>query len=189
MEQEIKPAIQENPKRNPNGTFPAGVSGNPGGENGQQKGWQRFGPRAQRFLNMSADDLSDLLNDKKRRNQLSSYDLHIARRVQNMAMAESTTEVRTEGESVLNRVEGEPKKSLALTGDEGGAIQHDHTIAASDKAFEFLAAVAAARQSGLQSPIPLDGEPSQAGATDAAGGLADMADPGGQGLGQNPDRG
>lgn len=187
MEQENDPQTQ-GIKRNPDGTFIKGVSGNPGGGE-QHKGWQKFGPRAQRFLNMSADDLSDLLNDKKRRNQLSSYDLHIARRVQNMAMAESTTEVRTEGESVLNRVEGEPKKSIALTGDEGGPIQHDHTVAASDKAFEFLAAVAAARQSGLQPPVPLGGEPGQAGATDAAGGLADMADPGGQGLGQNPDRG
>jgi hypothetical protein len=55
-----EPAKQEIVKRNPDGTWPPGQSGNPVGSNGTARGYQKGATRMRHYLNMSAKEVRDL---------------------------------------------------------------------------------------------------------------------------------
>lgn len=76
--------MTEDTSRNPDGTFAEGNNANPNGQNGHPKGWQRYGTRLQKWLEMSGDELILLANDKPRLNKLSVIDIAAIRHAKGM---------------------------------------------------------------------------------------------------------
>lgn len=112
-QQMVEPAMQENEKnnskRNADGTFPEGVSGNPSGTNGHQAGWQRYGDRLQKFLDLPYEDLVLLCANKAKFRKLSSIDRASAS--QALAIGKGSRQSR-ERELGIDRIEGRATQKL-----------------------------------------------------------------------------
>jgi hypothetical protein len=96
--------------RNPDGTFAAGNVSNPEGKNGHLPGWQRYGDRLQKWLNMPVTELLALAGDEKRKAELSTID---AICVQHVANSIAGKNILPERKELIDRIEGTPKQTIS----------------------------------------------------------------------------
>jgi len=110
--------------RNPDGTWPRGQSGNPAGVNNRARGWQRYGERVQKWLDMPIKDLLALATDEQAKSELSTID---AICVQHIANSVTGKQVLPERKELLDRIEGAPKQVIDLTSRPAPKIADDAT--------------------------------------------------------------
>lgn len=87
---------------------------NPEGKNGHLKGWQRYGDRLQGWLDKPADEIAELVGDKRARGKLSSIDVACLRQAAEIIGGKAWLEALEKG---LDRIEGKPKQTVAHGGD------------------------------------------------------------------------
>lgn len=108
-------------KRNEDGTFKDGHTGNPEGVNGHARGWQRYGDRAQKLAERysTAEILLFGSDPVVRAAKLSYWDsvivLHMARMIDpKLTETDSGADsVNRERSAMLDRIEGAPKQTIA----------------------------------------------------------------------------
>lgn len=101
------------PKRNEKGQLLPGETANPTGANGHNAGWQRYGDRIQKWLEMPFVELKALADTPAKFDALSSIDRRAAQHVIDMQSAEFSHR-RLSSEDALNRIEGRPTQKVDL---------------------------------------------------------------------------
>lgn len=99
--------------RKADGTFAPGNKANPTGENGHTKGWQRYGTRILKWLEMPVGDIAALAQNEEELAKLSSID---AICVQHVANAMHGRNVLAERRELIDRIEGTPKQTIEHQG-------------------------------------------------------------------------
>lgn len=95
--------------RDENGCLLPGHTANPDGNNGHNKGWQRYGTRIQKWLHLNGDEVNEILNDKSRLGKLSTIDIICLKHIQGTMVGEK---IKDERESLLDRIEGKPDTKI-----------------------------------------------------------------------------
>src|ERR1700733_12272669 len=92
------------PREN-DGRWKQGVTPNPEGLNGHLKGWQRYGQRVQKWLELPVEELMALAGDEKRKAKLSTIDAICVQHVVNTIIGKAVLPERNE---LRARIEGRP---------------------------------------------------------------------------------
>jgi len=99
---------------------------NPTGLNGHTKGYQPYGIRSRYWLeNFTAEEIEEIVNDKAKYGKLSSYDAMVIKHVAR-ALGIDVDANSSERESLLSRIEGQPKATVDI--NHGGKVQFDGQI-------------------------------------------------------------
>jgi hypothetical protein len=99
--------------RNPDGTFKEGAKGNPEGNNGHLRGYQRYGDRAAFLLGKyTVKELLEIASDPGKLGDQPFYDGMI---ISHLARVLQSDEMGQERERLLNRIEGKPKQTVDLS--------------------------------------------------------------------------
>lgn len=100
---------------------PTGIGGpqpgevrNPTGANGHLKGWQPYGQRLQKWLDVPGEEIARLVGSTDERMKLSSIDIACVRQAAAIIGGEAWLEALEKG---LDRIEGKPKQTVAHGGD------------------------------------------------------------------------
>ena len=101
-------------ERNARGRWVKGTTPNPEGKNGREKGWQPYGIRVQKWLNMSAEEVIAIYKDKEKMTKLTSIDLVCVKQVVGMLGGPKSIEER---ETCIDRIEGKSCQSTTIKGD------------------------------------------------------------------------
>jgi hypothetical protein len=104
--------------RNPDGTFADGHSGNPDGAKAR-KGWQPYGQRLQKYMDMPGEEIGALINDPERLHKLSGTDIACVRHSAEIIGGKAWMEAL---ERALNRIEGTPTQTI-IHGKIGGIAE------------------------------------------------------------------
>lgn len=126
------PINSDDPNRLPDGTFAPGNNANPAG--GARKGWTPYKLRCQLLLEKyTTEELLAFARNDAELAKLSSIDavavVHLARSIDaKLSMTESgSSDIRGERKELLDRIEGQSRASLELTGPNGGAVKIEST--------------------------------------------------------------
>jgi hypothetical protein len=113
--------MTDDPNRNTDGTFAVGNCANPNGANGNKRGWQKYGVRIAGWLEkLSAEELKILVNTPSEYGKLSSIDAIAVRHIVNALTGD---DIRQERKDMLDRIEGAPKQTTVLEGDENRPLR------------------------------------------------------------------
>lgn len=108
------------PPRDALGRITEGTVLNPEGNNGHLTGWQRYGDRLQKWLNMPLAELKVLVTNQPELDRLSTIDVVCVRHASNMISGDNTLRERKEA---LDRIEGTPKQTVQLQGDKDKPVE------------------------------------------------------------------
>lgn len=109
------------PLRNENGQLLPGETANPKGNNGQNKGWQPYSQRIQKWFNLPVAEVAAYLdNNGERLRQMSSIDAACIRHVINTYSGKDPLRYLREA---LDRIEGTPKQTVQLQGDKDKPVE------------------------------------------------------------------
>lgn len=97
--------------RDENGRLEKGAILNPTGANGHNAGWQRYGDRLQKYLNMPLGELRALVANTEELDKLSQIDAVCVMQAFEMYYGSAA---RSEREDALNRIEGRPTQKLDM---------------------------------------------------------------------------
>lgn len=103
------------PERNEKGQLLPGNTANPNGNNGHLEGWQRYGTRLQKYLDMPSDELDAIVTgpEFKKYSNIDKAAILQAQRIGDATHAEHIPE-RERG---LDRVEGKARQTHRHGGD------------------------------------------------------------------------
>jgi hypothetical protein len=109
--------MQDSPvaQRDENGRLLPGAVINPEGNNGHNVGWQRYGLRVQKWLELPSAEIAkyaDPATGEAEISKLSVIDAICVRHVLNTLAGKNVLKERHE---LLNRIEGKPKQTIDLT--------------------------------------------------------------------------
>jgi len=102
--------MQEEIKRNSDGTYSSGQSGNSAGGNGNVKGFQKAGPRIRHFLEKPAAEVMELTKDPDAMLKLPMRDYLILTRM--VAATKNSTEGRKNMQELFDRAYGKATQIL-----------------------------------------------------------------------------
>jgi hypothetical protein len=89
--------------RNPDGTFKEGNNANPNGCNGHNPGWQRYGTRLEKWLELSGEKLMDLADDEAKLRKLPVIDIGAIRHAKEIGFGSKMLDYLN---AALDRIEG-----------------------------------------------------------------------------------
>lgn len=111
---------QIDPNRNEDGTFKTGGNSNPEGNNGNLKGWQKYGTRLQTWLEKPGEEIEALFDaEGKKTKELmkkSVIDITAAMHARDMISEDPTVRGPARKEAV-DRTDGRVAQSLRVGGD------------------------------------------------------------------------
>lgn len=135
----------EKKDRDENGRLlPGCTTQNPEGRNGHVEGYQPYGIRALKFLEMTEDAIAALAADKVERGKLPYIDAVIIRHL--AATIADGKEARRERKDLLDRIEGQPVAVVDTT------VRGKSANGLTDTIIDFIDSLGHAKRSGSASP-------------------------------------